>query len=69
MTKTGIYGILSKEKIISSKLGDINSMGLFNNQIHEETVQNYANITEVLKFRCGGKIHKHLSCAVCSLPL
>lgn len=46
-----LFAVLS----ISSRLVGDNSMGLSNNQIHEETVQNYANIIEVLKLKCGGK--------------
>lgn len=40
-------------------------MGLFNNQIHEETVQNYANIIEVLKLKCGRKKHIESSFLCC----
>lgn len=52
-----LFSVLS----ISSRLVGDNSMGLSNNQIHEETVQNYANIIEVLKLKCGGKkTHKNI---------
>lgn len=58
-----LFAVLS----ISSRLVGDNSMGLSNNQIHKETVQNYANIIEVLKLKCGGK-KKHIKTSfICCL--
>ena len=56
-----LFSVLS----ISSRLVGDNSMGLFNNQTHEERVQNYANIIEVLKLKCGGTKHVKSSFLCC----